>query len=180
MFADLKISRKLFSSFYVASIFSFLFFEITKTQFSEFVNNLGGFINNTFGWSVTEGGDNYWFFFFLICVIFTLIFRKFVIQPLGFFTEDEGDVVWWDHAIMGFLVVGFYIFMFNQTFSVPMPRELLDIGWLKFFGGYKNTLVPNSSASEEELSGWAFVKAFWYITPLAFLYVRTKVTIKTD
>ncbi len=180
MFADFQISRKLFSSFYVATIFSFLLFEIMTAQFTDLVNNLAGFFSKSFGWSLNQGTPNYWFFFFLTCIVFTFLFKNLVIQPLGFFTLDEGQVAWWDHLIMGFLVIGFYIFMFNQTFSVPMPRELIGIGWLKFFGGYKNTLLPNSDSSEQELSGWAFVKAFWYITPLAFLYIRTKVTIKTE
>jgi hypothetical protein len=176
MLDDFKISRKNLSSFYVAAVFSFLFFQLTAGTVRQAVVNLANFLTNNANGDFSTS-PNIWLVFFGFCFVATFLIKKFVITPLGFFTDEE-EAKWWDLAILVFLVFGFFVFVLNQTFSFAMPREFFNLTFIKLFGGYKNAVAPGTPQSEEELSGWFFVRAFWYIAPLAWLFFRTKVQIK--
>lgn len=178
MVEEFQINRKLLSSFYIASLFSFMIFSLMGNIITNWVRQLAVFLGGNFG-SDLEVFPKFWLVFLFFCMFITLLLRRFIVKPLGFFNDEDG-APWWDLAIFAFLVMGYYIFMLNQTFSFAMPTEWFNVWWIRLFGGYQNSFAPNSNIPEEIASGWRFVRWFWYLGPLSWLYFRTKVQVKTD
>jgi hypothetical protein len=112
-----------------------------------------------------------WMSLFVVCFAITFVLRRFVVEPMGFYISEEG-APGWELAVLLVLVLGFYIYMLNQNFDQPMP-ETWPKNLLKLLDGYKHTYTPTATSIEER-NTWLIVPYFWTITPLAFMYFRTK------
>jgi len=172
---ELKPSRKLFSSYYVAVIISFFVFQLFGESWAEFSRGvLITFLSNLFNQDFSVGASLWWIFFFSMLAI-TLIIRRFIVEPLGFFIDSEDGAVWWDLLLMFLLVFGFYIFLLNLTFKYAMPSQF-NLEVIRFLGGYRNTYLPgdpNPLAGSNPYITW-----FWYLAPLAYMYIRVRLTFK--
>ncbi|MEI6728294.1 MAG: hypothetical protein WCK98_01500 [bacterium] len=175
MFADFKLRRKILSTYYIAVVFSYFIFRVIAPFITTWVRESARFLTQNTTFNFIESG-RFWLFFLFFCFIITFLIRRFVVEPLGFFIEEEGDDTWWENVIMAILILGLYIYLLNQLFTFPMPEWTPE--WLaRLLGGYKNTFLAFSSQTEEQLS-WPILPWIWYIGPIVFMYFRTKVIIK--
>jgi hypothetical protein len=164
--SDFRLCRKTLSSYYIASMFSFYLFGLSKNLVLTWYNWFSSFIAN-FTEDGLQNNTATWFVFFLSCFSITLLIRHFVIQPLGFFVEEE-DAPKWELWILLFLVLGGYIYNLNQIFLQPMPSWLPNF-LVSMMGGIK---------PDQIISTWNWAPWLWNIGPVVFLFVRTKLDFK--
>ena len=119
-----------------------------------------------------------WFVLFLVCFLVTVIVAIYIIRPLGFYMSEEGGPGW-ELFIFGFLVFGSFLFLINQVFDQPMPTSILPTWIIRLFGGYESTFV-NASSDVATANTWSFLPWMWYLGPILFLYIRTRISIKID
>lgn len=166
--SDFRLCRKTLSSYYIASMFSFFLFGLLDNLVLDWHKWLSNFVAN-----FTENGIQsqtaIWLIFFLACFSITLIIRHFIIQPLGFYVEEEGAPNW-ELTVLLFLVLGGYIYNINQVFGQSMPSWLPNF-LVSMLGGAK---------LEETVAVWDFMPWVWNIGPVLFLFVRTKLDFKGD
>lgn len=178
MIEEFKISRGLLSSYYIAAIFTFFFFQLPIA--SEAVESSSAWIINFLFiiLSIQIPTGSVWIILFLVCFFITSLLRRFVVYPLGFYINDEGAPVW-ELVALSLIVLGFYIYLLNQVFAEPMPQQTPK-ALLHFLDGYKNTYRSLSPTSTQELVTWSIVPWFWYVFPITFMYVRTKLMKDKD
>lgn len=177
MFDDFKPSRKTFSSYYIAAIFSFFLFQLISDSVIKWSNWLASVFTTVLKINIQGNSNMLWLIFFLTTFIITLLIRKFIVQPLGFYIHTEGAPIW-ELIILFFIVLGFDIYLINQVFSQPMPADWFGQPLIYFLDGGQNTYPANSNISIR--NAWSFVPWFWNIFPLLFMYVRTKLVIKKE
>lgn len=122
---------------------------------------------------------NIWYFLFLTCFIFVFFVKVLVVDPIGFYIIKL-NAPWWETVIGSFLILGFMIFMMNQQFAQPMP-----VNWplplIHLLDGYKNTFLPTeASRSLASQNTWTIVPWLWQIGPIAFLYIRARMSDDDD
>ena len=167
LFADFQLNRKTLSSYYVSAIISTFFFELVQNwvvRWSNWVTEVIGNITN----APMNSTGALWVSFILACFLITLLIRRFIIAPLGFFIDEEG-APGWETTVLTFLILGFYLYQINQIFSQPMPN------WIPTFlvravGGFKTTVLVAPP--------WQAMAWFWNIGPIFFMFVRTKFDFK--
>jgi hypothetical protein len=125
------------------------------------------------GISVDQSSANsiFWLCFFLTCFVITLLIKKFITDPLGFYIHEEGAPIW-QHAILIIVVLGGYIYLLNQAFSQPMPTKWMPAEVIKLLDGAKHTYSTNYN-SVEEANTWAIVPWIWNLGPLIVMYLFT-------
>jgi hypothetical protein len=174
MFKNFKIDRKVLSSYYIAVVFAYFIFVVFGKMVTDSVLTFGKFLGENFGFDFVENG-RFWWFFIVVCFLFITFLRGAVVEPLGYFVDTDTEPTW-ETIIFSFLVFGFFIYLVNQAFGLPMPKNI-PVWAVKLFGGYKNTYLPLDYRPEAEV-GWSLVPYLWYLAPIAFMYVRRKINIK--
>lgn len=167
---EFKLTRGLLSAYYIAVLISYPLFNLIQDLINSWVTWLVSATKVATGISLQSSGQ-LWLALFFVCFVITAIIRKFVVQPLGFFINDEGAPTW-ELWVTLFLVLGAYVYFLNQIFAQPMPKEW-PIWLLKLVDGYKNTFFVTSSDSAENQT-WVIVPWLWNIAPITFMYVRTR------
>ena len=162
MYQRFKPTRLLFTSFYVASLISFNIFRL-----------IPGLLETWTTWVLSllvelvpaQNLSSYveWWALILVCVTITFLIRNYVIEPLGFYVN--GNATNGQELIgLGFLVMGFYIYSFNQFFpSYIMPQTF------EFF----NILFGESSPVTNDIvvsNTWSIIPWIWYLGPVAYMY----------
>jgi hypothetical protein len=167
--SDFRLCRKTLSSYYIASMFSFLFFRLVDNLIIDWSVWLNRILSQLTG-NVFQGQNMLWFVFFLACFSITMLIRRFFVQGLGFFTDQEGAPTW-ELTFLTFLVLGGYIYNLNQIFLQPMPT------WIPSFlvGMLNGVKVAGASPPNWEIIPW-----LWDITPILFLFMRTKLDFKSE
>jgi hypothetical protein len=170
--AEFKLSRKLLSAYYIAALISYPLFDLIKESINIWVAWLVSATKVATGASL-QGNASLWFALFLVCFAVTFAIRKWIVEPLGFFINEEGanNVELW---VTLFLVLGAYIYFINQVFNQPMPTEW-PIWILKLVDGYKHTYTVTSVQSIEENNTWVIVPWLWNVAPIAFMYFNVKI-----
>jgi hypothetical protein len=176
MMKEFKLTRRLLSSYYIAALFSFLFFQMLPAPIQGITTWLISALKVSVGVSVNNTST--WFALFFVCFAITWAIRVIIVEPLGFYINDEG-APFWELIILTLLVLGFYVYLLNQVFDYPMP-ETLPKFVLQAVDGYKNTYVVTSAGSIEERNTWAIVPWLWNFGPITFMYVRTKLMKDKD
>ncbi len=169
--AEFKLSRGLLSAYYIAVLISYPLFRLIKDSINVWVTWLISAIKVSTG-ATLQGNAPLWLSLFFVCFAITFLIRKFIVQPLGFYINDEGatNVELW---VTLFLILGAYIYFINQVFSQPMPTEL-PVWIMKLVDGYKHTFVTTSVTSIEENNTWVIVPWLWNIAPIAFMYFNVR------
>lgn len=168
---EIKPSKPLFSAYYIASLISFFVFQL------QFIENI---ITTIAGWLISflayftganlRGNGPLWASLFFTCLFFTFLIKKYIVVPLGFYIKEESAKSWEDWAL-GFIVLGFYIYLLNIIFSQPMP--LWPVWFVRLLGGYRNTYLEDYTRTIEEQNVWSILPWLWHLGPIAFMYVRT-------
>lgn len=172
MLDEFKISRGLLSSYYIAAIFTYFFFQLP--MITNLVLGVAtwliSFVTVTASTSVAD--SNVWYFLFFVCLCITTLIRRLIVHPLGFFINDEGAPAW-ELGVLTALILGFYIFLLNQVFiDTPMPSNIPTL-LVRAVDGYYNSYQMNSQTTLEVRNTFAIVPWFWYIAPISFMYVKT-------
>ena len=173
MISEFKLSRGLFSSYYIAGIFSYFLFELTKEWIISLTTWVINVVETELGYKVNNPST--WLFLFFVCFLITFLIRRYIVYPLGFYINEEGAPTW-ELIVLGCLVFGSYIYLLNQVFDQPMPSN-----WpkqlLKLVDGYKNTFsVSQTNQSLVERNTWAIVPWLWTVGPILFMIARTKLS----
>ncbi len=169
---EFKFSKSLLSAYYVASLVSFFLFQVARGLISQIAAWVLSFLSVILGFKVQTNGP-LWLALFGVCLIITLLIRKFIIEKLDLFVKDEFAKSWqiW---VFGLLVLGFFIYIINLSFpSQPMPNDWWPKWFIRFLGGYKNSYPEEFVLSVEENNLWSIVPWIWHLGPIAFLYISS-------
>jgi hypothetical protein len=172
---NFKLNRKVLSSYYVAVLISFFLFQLISPFFADGVVNIAGLLGDWFNGDFRNNG-RLWLVLLGSAIVLAVIIRQFIVEPLGLFIDNEESG--WEAFVLTILILGFYIYILNQNFTYSMPQDWWMPTWLiRLLGGYRNTFTPFISQAEY-VEPWFLIKWLWYLGPIGFLYVRTKIAIK--
>ena len=168
---EFKLTRGLLSAYYISVLISYPLFNLMKDVIIGWVTWLVSVIKVTTG-ATLQGNGPLWFSLFFVCFAITFLIRKFVVQPLGFYINQEGgnNV---ELILLLLLVLGSYIYFLNQVFTQPLPEW--PVWLLKLVDGYKHTYMVTQVSGVEERNAWVFVPWLWNLGPIAFMYFRVLV-----
>ena len=168
---ELKLTRSLLSGYYVSIMVSFFLFQLIKEPIVNIWTTwFMSFLKSVFKIDATSRGIA-WLSLLFICFVIVFIVRRFVVEVLNLYADDESYTNW-EVGFLTLLVLGFFIYTVNQVFSQPMPSEWFPEFAVKLFGGQSNT---NSvfTYTVEDRNVWTIVPWLWTVGPLAFMYFRT-------
>jgi hypothetical protein len=168
---EFKFSKSLLSAYYVATLISFFVFQVAQDLIGRVAAWILSLLSSLNFKIQTDGPI--WLVLFFVCLVITLLIRKFVVEKLDLFAKGEFEKSWqiW---FFGMLVLGFFIYILNLSFpSQPMPREWWPKWFIRFLGGYKNSYPEEYVITVEEVNLWSIVPWIWHIGPIAFLYLST-------
>lgn len=173
---NFTMNRRTLSSYYISILIAFFLLTLVKTFYTDWVVTVAENFTVWFNYDWQFGG-RIWYIFIFVSVLLVILIRHFIVEPLGFLVDtDEGTG--WEAAILLLVLFGFYIYLLNQIFSYAMPREWWMPEWLiRFLGGYRNTFTPAIS-KELYVESWTLISWFWFIAPLAMIWVRTRIALK--
>lgn len=163
----IKVNKIIISAFYIATLFSFLFFQLLEPIIISTTAWLIGLVQLVFNVRFVGEGP-LWLALVIVCFVLVNVIRKLITEPLGFFVNEDG-ATGSETAILAFLVAGFFIYILNQVFvTIPMPREWFPEWLIRSFDGWREAsgarLAPNTRAV------WAIVPWIWHIGPIGYLY----------
>lgn len=172
---EFKLSRGLISAYYIAVLISYPLLSLFQDAIRNIVSWLISVVKVTTG-ATLQGNESLWFTLVFVCFVITFLIRRYVVEPLGFYINQEGATNV-ELGIMLFLVVGAYIYFINQVFQQPMPLNW-PIWILKLVNGYKNTYSVTSVQSIEESNTWIIVPWLWNLGPILFMYFSVRLKPK--
>ena len=175
----IKVNKIILSAFYIATIFSFLFFQLLEPIIINVTAWAIGLVQLAF--NVRFAGDGpLWLALVLVCFILTNIIRKLITEPLGFYVNEEG-ATGGEIVFLTILVAGFFIYILNQIFiTVPMPRDWFPEWFIRSFDGWRE--VGGARPTGTNRAVWAIVPWIWHIGPIGYLYyifLKSNYTKKT-
>ena len=173
---NFNFNRRTLSSYYVAILISYLFIQLIEPAIRTWTIFLTDFTASSNPPDFFDTGRQ-WVLFYFICLVILILVRQFIVEPLTLFVDtDEGKG--WEAAVLIFILFGFYAYLLNQMFDYAMPREWWSPSWLvRLFGGYRATYLPSISPDIYQ-EDWWFLPWFWFISPIALIFVRTKIAMK--
>jgi hypothetical protein len=174
-----KFTKPLLSSYYIAAIFSFFLFQLTKPMVISVTSWVISFLGEFFGIKLIGNGPT-WTALFFVCLFFTTIIRRIVVEPLELYVTKEANDLW-EVWILGFLVLGFYIYTLNLVFdSTPMPSDWWPEWLIRILGGFENTYITPGLQTVSQRNAWVVIPWIWLLGPIFFLYIKTVTVKKAD
>jgi hypothetical protein len=165
MLDGLQLNRKNLSSYYITLLAIKPLLEIVSGP----LQSLSVLLLDAFSLNGNSQGSQWWVVAGIVLLLI-LVFRQFIIQPLGLYVRKEGAPAW-ELAVLTVMLLGLLCLQINNIFQLPMADWLPN--WsLRAVDGAKYSL-PNG----QEIWGW--LSFLWYFGPLALLYYQTKVYINT-
>jgi hypothetical protein len=167
---ELKLSRSLLSGYYVSVMISFFLFQLIKDPIvTIWTTWFMSFLKSVFKIDSASTGIA-WLSLVFICFVLVFIIRRFVVEVLNLYSEDQ-PYKNWEAGFLGFLVLGFFIYTVNQVFNQPMPSEWFPDFVIKLLGGQSTSSLV--SYTIEDRNVWTIVPWLWTVGPLAFMYLMT-------
>jgi hypothetical protein len=168
---ELKLTRSLLSGYYISVMISFFLFQLIKEPIVNIWTTwFMSFLKSVFKVDAASRGVA-WLSLIFICFVIVFIVRRFVVEVLNLYSDDEKYKPW-ESGLLALLIFGFYIYVVNQVFDQPMPREWFPDLVIKLLGGTA-TGISLVTGSTEDRNLLTIVPWLWTIGPLAFMYVRT-------
>ena len=162
---EFKLSRGLISTYYIAVLISYPLLSLFQDAIRNIVSWLISVVKVTTG-ATLQGNESLWFTLVFVCFVITFLIRRYVVEPLGFYINQEVAT----NVELG-------IMLLNQVFQQPMPLNW-PIWILKLVNGYKNTYSVTSVQSIEESNTWIIVPWLWNLGPILFMYFSVRLKPK--
>lgn len=173
---DFTFNRRSLSTYYIAILIGYFWLRLLQPYFSQWTLVVAGYFTSWFN-SDWQSSGKLWVVFLIISLFLIILIRHFIVEPLGFFVDSE-EGKGWESFILSLLLLGFHIYLTNQIFTYAMPIDWWMPIWLiKFLGGYRNTFLPGVDPSIYRET-WTWLPWFWYIAPIAVIYIRSKIAMK--
>jgi hypothetical protein len=160
---EFKITVALLSAYYVSVL---LFMVLLKLSF------IRDFVATAQIWlaSVIKTASNanleswYWVCLVLASFIVVFLIKKFIVEPLGLYVNDEsssGIPVF----VLALIVLGCFLYYINTALTQPMPAYFPGF-LVQLLGGDQNTYVDTNAAQENVFS---IASIIWNIGPIVYL-----------
>lgn len=153
---EFRATRGLLSAYYVSILLSTQLFKIEAIK--EVVVQ-GQDVISSLLTSLTEVQAQWvtWSSIFLAAFILVFLIKKYLVESIGLYIQDEEGVDSWEMVAFTILVTGSLAFYVNQYFAVAMPEAV-------------PTYVRNFLGDGD----WRSVEWLWSIAPIFVLYFVTK------
>jgi len=164
----LKFDRATLSAFYIATWFSFILFgQLLKEQLSQLADIFYNFFARDVQLQVNPS-SLFWYSIFLAAFLVTFLLTFFVTKPLGIYMNNSSSAMWVD-VVFFFLVVGFFVYVVNQSIQQPMPSEIPP-QIVRFLGGVESVSTRTVSPV------WSNIAApFWVLSPISLVFLISRV-----
>ena len=173
---NFTMNRGVLSSYYISILIAFFLLTLIQNFYTNWVTIVAEYFTLWFNYDWQFDG-RIWYIFIFVSLVLVMLIRQFIVEPLGFLVDTE-EGTGWEAFILAFILIGFYIYLLNQIFSYAMPRQWwMPEGLIRFLGGYRNTYTPAISKAAY-VETWQVISWFWFIAPLAMIYIRQKIAIK--
>ena len=154
------------SEFYLATIFSLFLFRLFDSLIILLAKWVISLLSVIVNYNISPG--QVWNVLLVVTVFITLLFRSFLIKPLGLKIDKPAgsNLEFWVTIIA---VLGFYLFTINSVFTlVPMPTSYPE-WFIRAANGYANTYGDTVSNVVTQ-SFWSAVPWVWILLPIACFY----------
>lgn len=180
----ISFNWKFFSSYYISTLIVYFLLQvkvienilISITYWLATLISVNGYKD-----IVTDG--KIWLLLLVFIVVFTWAMQNFVVQPLGFFVDNENRLTGWMRFLGIILLFGSQIFLINKISNQPMPVNLIPIpnSWnvflIRVLGGFENTFPVKETEVEKMV--WQIRDIFWHLGPITFMFLKGKAPAKT-
>jgi len=163
-----KFDRATLSAFYVASWFSFILFsQLLQEQLSQLADILYTFFSRDLGLTANPQ-SLFWYSMFLAAFLVTFLVTFFITKPLGVYMNNSSNPMWVDVLFL-LLVLGFFVYVVNQSLKQPMPAEFPP-QIVRLLGGVESISTRTTS------SVWSSIAApLWILSPLGLVFLISRV-----
>jgi hypothetical protein len=154
------------SEFYLATIFSLFLFRLFESMIILLARWVLASMSVILSYDIPAGQA--WNVLVVVTLFITLLFRSFLIKPLGLkIDKPAGSNLEFGATIVA--VLGFYLYTINTVFlTVPMPTSYPQ-WFLRVTNGYNNTFQDTVSNVVTQ-SFWSVIPWVWILLPIACFY----------
>jgi hypothetical protein len=163
--------RKNLSAWYVSILISYLAFQPLHDmiiKIADFLIRMLTLVNIRI-----SDQNGIWVVLFGVCFLLTLTIKNFFVDNLSINIDKDGGGST-ERAILGFLIVGLYLYVFNRVFTEqPMPTYFPKFA-VNLFGGYADTFTMSGESFSNNT--WIMIHGIlWHLGPVATFWIGANI-----